>query len=169
MKLCALDTHFLIRLEFGDPLCEDVVDRLHSSGYFCIISETVVDELFEYAVHGSTDELKTLGTNAIQRVRTNFLEPSLNDLKRGLAETFAGRALSLKLIPGGTKNDALIIAETGLHGAALLITDRSPLLRSNFLSLSRALANMEMLPTVYVTPGEFIDADNASREPEPAR
>lgn len=151
-KFVALDTRFILALERGEESCQGVIDFFSRMGWFCLVTETVREELADLEFDDDNPEIKRLAGNALRRLGIyNILAPDLKDVDLVIARIIAQRLLETNLITGGTQNDALAVTEAASHGCFFLVTDREHLANCNADAVRVALAAQDLTGCTIVS------------------
>lgn len=156
-RFAAIDTGVLLALDAGDEECTGAVDLLGAAGFYCLATETPLQEL------GDICEIAQEDPEAAERARktlchlTNFgfLESSLGRVEMGVAERVARKICEVSL-PDGKLNDGLVIAEAAYNNCRILLTRRKALLKSRSDLLRIVLVDADLPPIVMASPAEII-------------
>ena len=119
----ALDFHFVLLLESGVELYEQVFDELDRRKFEFIVTETPLQEIQDLSVKGSRPEFIHLGSRILQRFQSHYgiKTPGLERLQHGYADAIAVSLMEKSFLDDLSKDDALMIAEASIHNADFLI------------------------------------------------
>jgi len=155
-RFVAVDTEVLLALEAGDDDCTGAIDRLSAAGFFCLVTETPLQELAAICQLDSDPEaVAHAKSTLVQITNFGFLKPSLNAVEMGVAERVAHKICTASL-SAGTLNDGLVVAEAAYHNCLILLTRRKIILDSKTDSLQIALVDFDLSPIVVVSPSEIV-------------
>jgi hypothetical protein len=155
-RFTAVDTEVLLALEAGDEECTGAIDRLGSAGFYCLVTETPLQELADISALTSDPEAVERARATLEQITNfGFLEPRLGTVEMGVAERVAHRICDVSL-SGATLNDGLVIAEAAYQNCRLLMTRRKAILNSKADSLRIALVDFDLSPVVVVSPSEIL-------------
>jgi hypothetical protein len=156
-RFAALDCNVLLRLEAGDDECLSTIDGLGKIGYFCIVTETTLQELADLCSDPDADVSGHAKNTLVQINNWGFLTPSLTSIQMGVAERVAHDLIS-KLILHGSLNDGLVLAEAAYNMCKLFITTREQILSVNRNSIHLSLTSFDLCGVLVVSPPEMAKA-----------
>lgn len=155
-RFAAVDTEVLLALEAGDEECAGAIDQLHSAGFYCLITETPLQELAEICQLTSDSEAVERASSTLKQITNfGFLESRLGSVEMGVAERVAHKICDISL-SGATLNDGLVIAEAAYNNCRILLTRRKIILDSQKDSLRIALVDFDLSPVVVASPAEIV-------------
>jgi predicted nucleic acid-binding protein len=127
-KRLALDTNLLLDLAEERDWAHEFRERFQATGYTLVATPTVFNEV-AFASLYEVEPTRVIARKAIAKARewgiTSF---EANSVQQGIAETFARRLITQRLLPPDEWNDALILAEVSLAEISLLVTSDKHLL-----------------------------------------
>jgi hypothetical protein len=133
----------------GVDFAHDFKEVFQTQGYVFVASPTVIGELHEQSVNGSTSRKRRLAGMALTKLLAWDIVPlHLSTVETGIAERLAERFLSMKLVPEDECNDAMILAKTALAKVPLLVTSDKHLLDVEEAALALAFNDAD-LPAAY--------------------
>jgi rRNA-processing protein FCF1 len=157
-RFVAVDTEVLLAIEAGDEDCTEAIDRLTAAGFYCLVTETPLQELGEICQLTSDSEAAERAKATLTQITNfGFLESRLGVVEMGVAERVALRICELCLLDHGTMNDGLVMAEAAYNNCRILLTRRKTLLASKTDSLQIALVDFDLNPVVVASPTEIVN------------
>ncbi len=126
MQFAAIDTHFLLALERGNPECQDAFDCLPKLKFFPVITGTVARSLAHMSENASDEEAKRIAKNTIIHIPTFVILDRITGYD-GKATEMADVLLAGPL-QGHTETEACIVAEAINENCELLVTIRDSLI-----------------------------------------
>jgi hypothetical protein len=154
-KFAALDAEVLMALGLGDEVCQGAVDGLHRLGFYCLVTETVLQELADICEKGEDQEVRDHSKNTLGQITNwGFLTPALNALKMGVAMQVAKNLVDT-LMPDGEINDGLILAEAAYNECRLFVTRRETILKANREAIQVSLMHADLNAVVVGSPEEI--------------
>jgi hypothetical protein len=161
-RFAAVDTDVLLALEAGDEECQEAIDGLKKIGFYCIVTETPLQELADICQQGNGEDVQIRAKQTLVAITNfGFLSPQLASVQMGVAERVA-HTLIERCLPGGQLNDGLVVAEAAYQDCRLFIT-RSPMLLVEARdSLRIALVDHDLSAVVVTSPAELVEYFKAS-------
>lgn len=155
-RFAAVDTEVLLALEAGDEDCCGAIDGLGKAGFYCLVTETPLQELGEICETVSDAEAVERAKATLSQITNfGFLESRLSVVEMGVAERVAHKMCDLCLSEG-TLNDGLVIAEAAYNNCRILLTRRKAILSTKTESLQIALVDFDLAPIVVASPTEIV-------------
>lgn len=143
-RFAALDTKFLLALAGGEPDAEATIDYLHKTGFFPVITESVIEQLGELANCSDAMTRDAARYAAKWFVTWNILAVENEYTQNGTAQVHADRMLEQGLIPGATTLEAEMLVEASCYNCELLVTFSEPLLNAPSAPLNLALLENDL-------------------------
>jgi hypothetical protein len=155
-RFVAVDTEVLLALEAGDEECTGAIDLLGAAGFYCLVTETALQELADICKFVTDAEAVERATSTLNQLTNfGFLESRLGTVEMGVAERVAHKICDISL-SGGTLNDGLVIAEAAYNNCRILLTRRKVILDSQKDSLRIALVDFDLCAVVVASPAEIV-------------
>jgi hypothetical protein len=143
-KFAALDTKFLLALAGGESDAESTIDYLHQTGFFPIITESVIEQLGELRRNGEAQARENANYAAQWLPTWNILQDGNSYTSNGTSQIHAERILEQGLIPSATQMEAEILVEASCHNCDLLVTFSKALLEAPSAPLNLALMENDL-------------------------
>jgi hypothetical protein len=122
-----------------------------------ILPPTAKQELIHIAQEGDTVEERDLALNGIAAARRSHIIPvNLMPVGHGIVERVAEKLRSAGLLPLSEVNDSLLVAESALLEARLLLSSDQHLRGIDFARLTIELQNFDLTAPVIATPAEVV-------------
>jgi predicted nucleic acid-binding protein len=133
------------------------VIRTRASRYVLVVPPTVIQEL---ALLSQSEEegpaLMEAATKALSSLRKWRIQPvNLVPVGHGICERIADTLIELKLLPSTERNDALVVAETAMLGATILLTSDGHILDIDRDQLHLALRSFDVDLPIRVAPWQM--------------
>ena len=152
-KLVAIDTCVLFHLAEQHAPSHNLVLRLVRMGMQPMVSQTVVQELGHLAEHHPNETKRRMAETALATMRSWGIEPvALKPVGNGISDVIADLIANRGLLPEEEKNDAYIVIEAGICGAAMLVTYDPHLLNAPQSALNEVLISFDLRPVQIVAP-----------------
>jgi predicted nucleic acid-binding protein len=158
--LVAIDTNFPLMLAEKNDLALEalsvVCERMRPAEI--LIPPTVMIELMYHAKKSTDLKLRNSAQNALSNLLSHrpFRFVSLNSTQEAIAAKAAGRISSTGLIPSEERNDAIIIAESAVLNAILLVSNDSHLLSVDHRRLGLLFRELDLPVPLIVSPREIV-------------
>jgi predicted nucleic acid-binding protein len=158
--LVAIDTNFPILLADGDDDALDALSIVRSRmrAAEILVSPTVQLELAFKSRNEPDAEARRISQLALAglRSRWNLRPATLNSVQEGIADEAARRTRHAGLIAYEEWNDALIIAESAVLNAVLLVSNDSHLLQMDHRRLGLLFRELDLPVPLIVSPREIV-------------
>ncbi len=161
-RFAAIDTDVLLALTAGDEECQEAIDGLSRAGFYCIVTETQLQELADICHHEGDQSIQTHAGKTLQGITNfGFITPSLTSVQMGVAERVAQKLV--EFMKSEEVNDGLVVAEAAYNGCRILITRRKCLLDCVTETLRLALVDHDLSSVVIASPSELVEYFRASK------
>ena len=124
--LIAVDTCVLMDLADHHPRGWAAVKALRAKYKGCqiVVLPTVLDELQFHSEGGGPPQKKRLSTHALKKMLDWEFQPvDFIPVQHGIIEENARHLLRKKVLPDTERNDALFLAEAGLYGCQIVLSN----------------------------------------------
>ncbi len=158
--LLAVDTNLALDLaaEVADALDALSVIQKRIKGVRLIVSPTVCLELAYLAEFAEEASLRATATKALRSlaVRWGIHPVNLIPAGHGIVEIVGERIRADGLLPDEEVHDALILAESALLGASMLLTSDAHLRGIDYQRLALLLNEFDVTAPIIATPREIV-------------
>lgn len=149
-KKWALDTNVILDLAAGVEAAHALREIAEERGYSLHISQRVLAELWRLSRQGESEELRNDAAHALENLaRWDIGALELFPGQIEIAEIFSAALRERGLLPETEVGDGIILAQTSLGGAAILVSSDGHLLSID-PDEARVLFDAHQLPTVPV-------------------
>ena len=157
-KQLSLDTNILLDLAKPQDFAHEFREEFQARGYELLIAPTVLAELEYLITFGHTPERQLAGRASDLADSWQLTTFDLSDVRCAIAEGFARDLQHRGLLPTDEFHDGLILGETSLGGAPLLVTSDKHLLDIDEDALLLAFNDADLLPVRPVHPKRLLKA-----------
>jgi len=157
-KQLALDSNLLLDLAGEKDFAHEFREEFQRRGYALLVPPTVIAELHLLSSVGS--EVQCFCATAVLESLVSWgCRPfTLSAMELAIAQRFASRLLSLRLIPESEQNDGKILAQTSLAQIPLLATSDKHLLDIDEDTLLLAFQEADLWSVHPVHPKRLLKA-----------
>jgi predicted nucleic acid-binding protein len=157
-KLAALDTNIPLDLAQDGAAAHNLVLRLIRLGFIPIVTQTVVQELGHLAMNGASPRTRDSAATALSSLRAWGIQPlTLKPVGNGICDVAADVIANRRLLPEEERNDAYVLVESGVCGAALLLTWDNHLLSASNEALNDVLKSFDLHPVQILHPKVILE------------
>jgi hypothetical protein len=160
LPLVAVDSNFPILLAEDDDDALDALSVVQSRmrPAQILVPPTVLLELGYKAHHDPDVEVRRITQAALAglRSRWNFCPASFSSVQEGIADEAARRIRNAGLIQFEERNDAVIVAESAVLNAVLLVSNDSHLLQLDHRRLGLLFRELDLPVPLIVSPREIV-------------
>ncbi len=157
--LVAVDTNFPLLLAAGDNAALDALDvvRNRVRPVEILVPPTVQGELLHQAENERDAVQRALARKALLQLRSRwrFHPADLNSAQEAFAREAARKTLLAGLLPAAEINDAIIVAESAVLNAILLVSNDSHLLAVDHRRLGLLFRELDLPVPLIVSPREI--------------
>jgi hypothetical protein len=158
-RLVAVDTNVLLDLAAGIEEVRDCVETIKQRipGHLFVIPPTVTQELADIADEGQTLKAKELALKALSNLLDWGFQPlNCAPVGHGITEQIGRKLRDRELIPDLEENDSLIVAESALAGATLLLSSDAHIKDIDPTSLKLVLDECDVTTPLIASPKKIV-------------
>ena len=156
----AIDTNFplLLAQEHDDAIEALTVVRERVRPAEILVPPTALGELRYQARFERNAKQRELAQTALSQLlpRWHFRPADLSSTEEAISEEAARNVLRVGLLPAAERNDALIIAESAVLNAVLLVSNDSHLLQMDHRRLGLLFRELDLPVPLIVSPREIV-------------